>query len=266
MNFDVRGLASRAVSIRASRMINDRVAKVLIGYYGKCTPEFIESEVAHQLNGLGSIVEGSFKKVAPEGVSGNCAVGYVRVNREVRMPTDKELRASYRVLSSNILMSNEDRTLWEVKKGKNATYLARHGNEDLSELLELCTANVNVNSSERATLNASVRPEQYDFVSFVNESGDRDYGFVLAASNKKTKIVSYNMKAAVVVPNEAVLSSVPCTIDPILAKAVKRKVEADTKDGSVADMEDYYRTLFAYDPEYMQEIIDDVKALEKSIA
>lgn len=266
MSLDVRGLPSRAVSIRASHMINDRVAKVLIAYYGKCSPEFIEAQIAQQLNGLGSVVEGSFKEVSAEGVSGRTAVGYVRVNREVRMPTEHELRASYRVLSSNILMSNEDRTLWEVKKGKNATYLARHGTEDLSELLELCTAKVNVNSSERAALNASVRPEQYDFVSFVNECGDRDYGFVLASSNKKTKVVSYNMKAAVVVPNDAVLSSVSCTIDPILAKTIKRKVEADTKDGSVADMEDYYRTLFAYDPEYMQEIIDDVKELEKSIA
>nr|DAH48050.1 MAG TPA: hypothetical protein [Caudoviricetes sp.] len=266
MSLDVRGLSSRAVSIRASRMVNDRVAKVLIAYYGKCTPEFIENQIAQQLNGLGAVVEGSFKEVAAEGVSGRVAVGYVRVNREVRMPTQAELRASYRVLSSNILMSNDDRTLWEVKKGKNATYLARHGNEDLSELLELCTAKVTPNSSERAALNASVRPEQYDFVSFVNECGDRDYGFVLASSDKKTKVVSYNMKTAVVVPNDAVLSSVQCTIDPILAKAVKRKVEADTKDGSVADMEDYYRTLFSYDPDYMQEFIDDVKALEKSIA
>ena len=266
MTLDVRGLPSRAVSIRASRMINDRVAKVLVSYYGKCTPEFIQAQVTQSLNGLGSVVEGSFHDVTAEGISGRAAVGYVRVNREVRMPTQAELRASYRVLSSNILMSNEDRTLWEVKKGKNATYLARHGNEDLSELLDLCTAKVNVNSSERAALNASIRPEQYDFASFVNECGDRDYGFVLAASSKNCKIVSYNMKAAVVVPNDAVLSSVSCTIDPILAKTIKRKVEADTKDGSVADMEDYYRTLFAYDPEYMQEIIDDVKELEKSIA
>ena len=266
MTLDLHDLPARAVSIRASRMINDRVAKVLISYFGKCDASYIQSQVSKQLNGLGSIVEGSFHDVDVEGSSGKAAVGYVRVNREVRMPTQSELRASYRVLSSNILMSNEDRTLWEIKKGKNATYLARHGNEDLSELLELCTAKVTANSSERSALNASVRPEQYDFATFVNEVGDRDYGFVLASSNKKSKIVSFNMKTAVVIPNESVIASVQVTIDPILAKTIKRKVEADTKDGSLADMEDYYKTLYSYDPEYMKEFIDDVKELEKSIA
>ena len=262
---DLKNINTRSVSIVASRMVSDKLAKVMISCAGNCTPDFIAAEVSKELGGMGSVVESSFKRADVEGRN-NLAVGFVRVNREVRVPTTNELKANYRKLSDNVMMSLADSTLWDVKKNGEAKYLTRRGQEDLSELLDLCTAKCAVNSTERMALAASVRPEKYDFISFVNALGDTDYGFVLASNEAKTKVVSYARKASMVIPTSAVIFSVECAIDPVLAKTVRRKLEADTKDGSLSDMEQYYKTLFSFDEKYMQDFIDEIKQLERTIA
>lgn len=263
--FNLDSIQTKSVAIHASSMVNPKLAKVVVAFTGDCDADFVQSELSKALNGQGAPVEGSFRFANIEGL-GNVAVGFIRANREVRMPTSNEMRASYKVLSSNILMSNEDRSLWEVKKGKNATYLTRHSNDDLSELLDICTANVHPLSSETHAVNASVKPEKYDLVAFVNNIGDTDYGFALASNESNTKVVAYSTKSSMVIPNSAIIESREFKIDPLLAKTIKNKVEADTKDGSTADMESYYRELFAYDPQYMQEVIDIVRGMSKSIA
>lgn len=264
-SLNIKNLASSGVAIIASSMVNDRLAKVVISYNGKVTASDIAKAVSTQLKGLGSVVESSFRDLHVDGL-GKMAVGYIKANREVRMPTDAEIKANYKVLSSNILRSNEDRTLWEVKKGKNTTYLARHGNDDLSELVNLCTANARPTSCVTLAVQASVKPENYDFVSFVNEFGEMDYGFVVSANAQKSKVVAYSNRDVKTVDNTAVVDAFEVKIDPLTAKAVKRKVLADTKDGSTADMVDYYRELFSYDEDYMNEFLDDIKQMSKEIA
>lgn len=264
-SLNLKDLDSSGVAIIASSMVNDKLAKVIISYSGKVDRNIIARQVSNQLKGLGSIVESSFRPLEVDGL-GKMAVGYVRANREVRMPTDSEIKANYRVLSSNILRSNEDRSLWEIKKGKNTTYLARHGNDDLSELVGLCTASAHPTSCVTLAVQASVKPENYDFVSFVNEFGEMDYGFVVSANTKQSKVVAYSNRDVKVVDNSAVVDAMEIKIDPLTAKAVKQRVMADTKDGSTADMVDYYRELFSYDEEYMDKFIDDVKQMSKEIA
>ena len=68
------------------------------------------------------------------------------------------------------------------------------------------------------------------------------------------------------IDNKAIVDAFEVKLDPLTAKAVKRKVLADTKDGSTADMVDYYRELFAYDEDYMNEFLDDIKQMSKEIA
>lgn len=262
---NLNNLRTKSVAIHASRMINPKLAKVVVAYTGDVDCDFVQMELSRVLNGKGKPVEGSFRKASIEGI-GNVAVGYIRANREVRMPSSMELKASYKVMSSNILMSNEDRSLWEVKRGKNATYLTRHGNDDLSELLDVCTASVHPMSTETHAVNASVKPEKYDLVAFVNNIGDLDYGFALASDSISTKVVAYSSKSAIVVPNSAIIESREFRIDPIIAKSIKNRVEATTQDGSTADMEEYYRELYSYNPEYMEEVIQAIREMAQSIA
>ena len=265
-NLNLKGVTTDSVSIVAARNITPTLSRVIISCTGNMTPEKIKFAIAKQLSGLGSIVESSFRKLELPEVGRHIAVGYVRANREVRMPTENEIKANYRVLSSNILMSNEDRTLWEVKKGKATTYLARHGSEDLSELVSLATANSHPVSSVTAAVNASVQAQKFDFVTFVNEFGDVDHGFVLNATAKNVKIVAMSSRNTVVAPSATIINAHQVKIDPLLAKAVKKQVEADTKDKSWADAEDYYKELFKYDPDYMNEFLDDIKQAEKAVA
>lgn len=264
-SLNLKDLSSTGVAIIASSMVNDKLAKIVISYSGKVGPADISRAVSNQLKGLGSIVESSFRPLEISGL-GKMAIGFVKANREVRMPTDAELKANYRILSSNILRSNEDRSLWELKKGKNTTYLARHGNDDLSDLVGLCTAKAHPTSCVTLAVQASIKPENYDFVSFVNEFGELDYGFVVNASAKQAKVVAYSNRDVKLVDAGAIVDSLEVKIDPLTAKAVKERVLADTKDGSTADMVDYYRELFSYDEEYMNEFIKDVKEMTKEVA
>lgn len=252
------------IGIVAHNMLSEKLAKVVVSYTGEFDEQKINQSIAQQMKGLASVVESSFRPLRVAGL-GKMALGYVKANREVRMPSQDEIKAGYRVLSSNILRSNEDRSLWEIKKGKNATYLARHGNDDISELVSLCTANAHPTSCVTAAVNASVRPESYDFVTFVNKFGDLDYGFVTASNDQMSKVVAYSDKQAVVIDNQHIVEAREVQIDPLTAKAVKKRVMADTKDGSVADMESYYRELFSYDEAYMREFIDDIKEMSKEL-
>lgn len=264
--FDLNlGNNARSVSVVASRMVSPRVAKVVVSYAGNVDCDFVQQEIARMFNGQASVVESSFRPMNCDGYA-KMASCFIRANREIRMPSQKELKASYRVLSSNVLMSNEDRTLWEVKKGANTTYLTRHSNDDLSHLLDLVTANSHPRSSVTTALSASVVPEKYDLVAFVNALGDLDVGFVMASNSESTKVVSYASKKAVIVSNASIVDSRECKIDPQLVKAVKRKVEADTKDGSISDMETYYKALYSYDTQYMQEVLDAVRDLGNTLA
>ena len=265
-NLNLKGVSTDSVSIVAARTITPNLSRVIISCVGQVTPEKIKLAIAKQLNGFGSIVESSFRRLDLPEVGKYLAVGYVRANREVRIPTESEIKANYRVLSSNILMSNEDRSLWEVKKGKATTYLARHGNEDLSELVSLATANSHPVSSVTAAVTASVQPQKFEFVTFVNEFSDVDHGFVLSANSKNVKLVAMSNRNTVVTPVATIINAHQVKIDPLMAKAVKKQVEANTQDGSWADAEDYYKELFAYDPAYMQEFLDDIKQTENAVA
>src|ERR1700748_609435 len=107
------------------------LAKVMISYTGKFNKESIRAAIRQQLDNRATPVEDSFREVKA-GVS----VGFLRANKELRVVEAHELRANYRAMgSSNIMMSEVDNSLWEVKQGKGGTFLARHGNEDRSELV-----------------------------------------------------------------------------------------------------------------------------------
>lgn len=248
---------AKSASIVAYKQVSPTLFKVAVTHTKNADSKFIASAVSKSLKNSAMLVEGSLHKANIPGVS-NVSIGYIKANREVRLPTELELKSSYKILSSNILMSKDDSTLWELKKNKNTTYLAKKGHDDLSELVNMVTASAHPVSGITSVVQASVIPEKYDFITFINSSGDIDHGFVLASNSEKTKVVAYNTLSATVVSNNAVLDSHECKIDPLLAKTVKRKLEADTKDGSLNDMETYYRELYQYSPEYINEIIRQI--------
>jgi hypothetical protein len=225
------------------------LAKVIVSFTGKFTKDSLRTAMLAKFDNRVAPVEDSFREVRA-----GVGVGFLRANREVRMVDPKELRASYRAVgSSNIMMSEVDNSLWEVRDGKSGKYLARHGSDDLSELVH---ASVNrrpdIPGLRHLSLGSVARGE---FASFVNKAGDMDHGFVLAANDEKVKVVSYTTQMPVIVPHAMVtaLSRVP-----LPRSFCQKMATAGISREDKAQATEYWTQLYSYNPNYLKDVIDQV--------
>ena len=230
---------------------NPNLAQVVISYTGKFDKETLRASLREKFDNRVAPVEDSFHEI-----KAGAAVGFLRANREVRMPDTQELRASYRkVGASNIMMSDADNSLWEVKEGKSGKYLARTGQEDLSELVQ---ANVNRRTDIpglRHLATASVANNE--FVSFVSKSGDLDHGFVMATNkeNTKIKLVSFASRTDTIVPLENVTA---ISRVPLPQSFVQQMATAGISREEKSQASDYWKKLYDYAPNYLSDVLDQV--------
>ncbi|EMI5828677.1 TPA: hypothetical protein ACH1LG_004908 [Salmonella enterica] len=240
----------QTVSITDYTLLTPKLAKVVIAYTGKFNKESLRAAITEKFEAKAAPVEDSFREVRA-----GVAVGFLRANREVRVVDPQELRASYRTVgSSNIMTSEADDSLWELKSGKGGTYLARHGNEDLSELVN---ATVNRRRTDIPALRhisiAAAAP--HEFVSFVSQSGDMDYGFAIAASADKVQVVSAATSDVVTVPLTVVADIRRAPIPKSFGDKMRTAgISREDKNQQI----EYYKQLFAYDPAYLRSVIDIV--------
>jgi hypothetical protein len=237
------------VAITDYEIKTPKLAKVIISYTGKFNKESIRAALLTQLDNRAAPVEDSFREVRA-----GVAVGFLRANKEVRVVDPKELRASYRVMgSSNIMMSEVDNSLWEVKTGKGGTYLARHGNEDLSELVN---ANVNRRLDVPALRHLSLaKAASGEFVAFVGASGDMDYGFAVASNDSKVRVVSHASQMPVTVGYDMVASINHAPIPKSFADKMRT---AGISRADKAQAVEYWKQLYSYNPAYLKDVIDQV--------
>jgi hypothetical protein len=217
------------------------LAQVVISYTGKFNKETLRV----------TPVEDSFHEI-----KAGAAVGFLRANREVRMPDQQELRASYRkVGASNIMMSDADNSLWEVKEGKSGKYLARTGQEDLSELVHASINRRTDIPGLRHLATASVANNE--FVSFVSKSGDLDHGFVMATNkeNTKIKLVSFATRTDTIVPLENVTA---ISRVPLPQSFVQQMATAGISREEKSQASDYWKKLYEYAPNYLSDVLDQV--------
>lgn len=235
------------VSITDYKVVSANVAKVVISYTGKHTKESLQKGIAAKFEGKAAPVENSFKQIRA-----GVAVGFVRANLDIRIPSDKELKASYRKIgASNIMMDSRDKSLWAVKKGAAGTYLARHAQEDLSELVEASVTRRHDVPSLGSMVSAGAARKE--FASFVTEAGDMDYGFITAVSTKgdKLKIMSSTTRVEHVVKTELCTGFYQVGI-PKSVHARVLKAGVSPQDKTV--QKDYYEKVFSYAPEYLAEV------------
>lgn len=240
---------TNTLSITDFEMKTPTIAKVVISYTGGFNKEKVRASLLKMLDNRAAPVEDSFRQVRA-----GVAVGFLRANREVRVVDPKELRASYRVMgSSNIMMSEVDNSLWEVKQGKGGTFLARHGQEDLSDLVE--------GSTQRRTDVPGIRHLQLakavagEFVAFTSKSGDMDYGFVVASNSEKVQVVSTTTQMPSVASYDMVSFIGRAPIPKSFAQdMVKAGISREDKSQAI----EYWKKLYSYNPAYMQMVIDQV--------
>lgn len=259
MQFEINasGINTNTVAITDFKLVASKVARVILSFTGDPTREEITANLCKQMKHLAAPVENSFR-IIKAGV----AIGYVRANTPVRnIESEKELTAGYKVMASNILMDKEDASLWEVRKGAGGTFLARHGTEDLSELI---SASLNPRTGiPRLNHIAQASVAKREFVAFASASGDMDYGFCVAANSAKgkVKVVSIATREAIVIPHEAIASVIPVGPQGLrIPRETHNKIMASGIDRSSADQEiAYYKRLYGYDQAYLDDVIDQIE-------
>lgn len=232
----------KTANITDYRIKNATLAKVIVSYTGEFDSQELREHLANKMDCKAIPVAASFKRV-----SAGVAVGFVRVNQEVRTPSKNELKA-YRVMSSNILMDNEDRSLWEVKSTGTGKYLARRGQEDLSALMQ---ASVERRPGIPALRHLAIaRASKSEIVAFVDAEGDVDHGFALATNDEQVKVLSFSRRVPLVVDYDNVVSISPVTIPAHIHKVVAGSMTPQEKKDEKA----YYERLFGFAPDYLREI------------
>jgi hypothetical protein len=246
-------ISSSTVAITDFKMQTPAIAKVMISFTGRQTKETIRAALLDKLDRQAAPIDNSFRIVKANSLGG-VAVGFLRAQREVRVvDNDKQLRASYRALGSNIMMDQNDKSLWEVKDGAGGKYLARHGNEDLSELIQASVHRRGDIPGIRAL--AMAKAARHELVAFVSPSGDMDYGFAIGTRDDAVRVVSHTTQTAQAVDYNMVtfMAQVP------VPKSVNRRIlEAGISREDKNQQIEYYRQLFSYAPEYLAEVIEMV--------
>jgi len=240
------------ISITDYEVLSPTLARVVVSYTGRMTKEQIKANLMEQFDHLAAPVENSFHVVKAHN-NGGSAVGFVRANKEVRVVNENEIRASYRVMSSNIMMDNRDKSLWEVREGRGGKFLARHGQEDLSELVEArVQRRQDVPALRHIAMASAVKGE---FASFISKTGDVDHGFVLAANSQKVQILSSTTNMP-----EVVSASMVTRLDriPVPKEFHKQMVKANITPEEKAKAKEYWGKLYSYDPAYLSEVKQQV--------
>jgi hypothetical protein len=170
----------------------------------------------------------------------------------VRALAKNEITAKYRVMSSNILMDTSDKSLWDVQEGATGKILTRHGQEDLTALVQAAT-------QRRAELPglrhlAIAKAARSEVVAFVDAEGDVDHGFALATNDETVKVLSFNRRIPLTVDYDSVISISPVQIPAALHKVVAGSLTPQEKKDEKA----YYQRLYGYDPAYVREIAKQI--------
>jgi hypothetical protein len=252
---NTKGISTVTASITDFDVISSKLARVVVAFTGHPTKAEMIETLAKQMKYMATPVENSFRML-----KANAMVGFIRANQELRPTSEQEIRASYKVMASNILMSNEDQTLWEVKTGASGMFLARKGQEDLSELV---SAAVNRRSDVprlNQVLSASVAQPR-EFVAFASASGDMDYGFCIKASKdgQALKVVSSTSGRAETIKSVQVASVLPANAVGIPRETHKRVLASGISRDDVNQQVDYYNRLYSYDPAYLAEVVRQVE-------
>lgn len=249
-----------AATIHEYRMINPKLAKITCSIAKGATKEKIASSITAALAGAGSAVPGSFRTL-----NDTTAVGFVAASRETRDVSVSEIAKNYRVLSSNLYLDNQDKTLWELKEGASGKYLARNGVDNLESLVQASRVSPTGSIPRlNRVINAAV--EKHEIVAFVAQTAwttSVDYGFCVASKDGKLSVVTD--EGRVTVDHDAIVASYE-----LPAPKGKRKATAASSAIDVQNMKDYYNLAYGdgaggpgdqAQQDYLEKVIENIEEL-----
>ncbi len=257
---NLQGLSGRTVNINDFQMINANLAKVIVSTTGDVDSDTLEEAIHAKLQGQGGVVDGSFRLLSSSSV-GNYYVGFLKAVSEVREVDSHELQASYHAVlatNSNVLVNNEDQSVWELKTGSSGKYLVRHQEEDLSSLV--ASVAYESHMAPRLAKVGMPLPQRESLVAYVTEQGELDYGFVTKTStaNQTAEVVSATNGAPKVVPTKVMTASYEVEIPADVYRMVAGSISPEDKE----KMRKFYTELYSTVPDYLEEVIKQINEMQ----
>jgi hypothetical protein len=253
-HLDIDEIASKVrlhtINVSDYRMVTPTIARVIISCTGQ-TPhnEDLRAEIASMFQDLASPVQGSFRRLQGDGPV-TTVVGFIKANREVKSMEEVD-KTRMKVMSSNLMMSKDDKSLWEVRKGSSGEYLVRQGEEDLSELVALARRpKVGI---PKLTAIASMPAEPKEFAAYVDlKLEEVQHGFVVASEKGIATILSSEGDEVVQCSTDCLVEV--CHLDEEDEKMISPKMATAGMDKSA--MIEYYKKAYSYAPDYVAKIIE----------
>lgn len=253
-------------SLTGYKMVNNRVARVVISASGRTNTRELRASVESNLPEGASVIPESFRWLDN---NRNSMIGFVCLSSPQRLlENDDPTKVGFRLIAKNMYMSEEDASVWEMKTSAAGVYMSRNGQDDLSELLEASRVSPN-GTTPRISAIANAKPAPMEFVAFVNSFGPGlpsvDHGFVVASGNDRLSLVTATYTDAISVTPDEVISShsldrdeMKSMISSSPANASKITSSVVTASSSKADMISYYKKLYSYAPEYLRLVIKEI--------
>ena len=197
-----------------------------------------------------SAIPGSFRPL--RGSKTPAAVGFITANTVI-VDYDEKVVAKMKVMASNLLMDSADESMWEIRSSGPAKYLARVQNEDLAELVQLANVKAfHVPMLNRVALASISSSEFVGYIDTINN--EMKYGFVVKAGDESIDVLPLGEDEAETIENDLIVESAHLNgADQELA--AKAGIGQPSNASDKASLVEYYKELYAYDPDYMKQMV-----------
>lgn len=260
LNSMLKGL--QPVVIGEYKVVNSRVAQIVVSTAERTNSELLRANLSERLGDAVSPIRGSFRWLDADRTS--CHGFVARVNPCVMLEGKTPVESGFRMVASNMYLSEADKSTWELKSGAAGQYMVRHGEDDLGELLEASYVGGRGAGTPRMSTIAAATAQPTEFVAFVNSMGTAipavDYGFCIGVEGDKFKLVCAGYDNPISVRSNEIVSV--HTLDSkevaslYASGSSKNKIAAAAydKQGSAA----YYKKLYSYAPDYLRLVLKEI--------
>ncbi len=239
-------LQTKSVALNDYDLVNDNLARVVLAYTGDWTKDEFLQKVTAMFDSHAVPVRDSFKRLTD-----NSVVGFVFSQPDIRT-FDKEDENKYRPVTANVLMDRDDESTWELKEGASGKYLCRHGMEDLSELAKgMYNKRVGYPTIRQLASEGDVAPQE--FVAYVDpDEGEVSYGYAIERDKDAgtVAVLSYTTQEVQEVSDKLIIHATNLMGED--QKMANLELAANSDKSA---MEQYYKKLFNYAPDYIAEIM-----------
>lgn len=246
----------KGVSVSEYTMLSSKVARVIANTVGRMDQQEMSDRIAAIFQNRATPIRSSFRWLQ----EGRSAIGFVAVQTAVRAFTQDQVGTKYTAIKANMFMDKGDESVWEVKSGSGGGYLARTGQDNLAELIEASRISPR-GSTPRMSSIVAASAKAKELIAFVDtRTGTMDYGFCLSSKGGDPVVLS----SVTAQPVDVTANSVVGVYEIEIPKNIHTAISAANKvvaAGDTSGMIDYYKKAYAYAPDYLEQIIQQINAM-----